>query len=639
MNILLANTPEECARWKGIVVIVDVLRTVSTVCVLLKRESSRAALLCASVQTAELLKKSKPGLVVLSEREMPFEHQDDSPYLASKLSSGKSVLVVSKDSGRAFQGATQASRILMGSFCNFEALTDVLFKEKQDVLLVPASIFSHMRAEEDLLCAGAIKDFMQGNGSPERALGEFGNTVRLAEFTKKGPKTAGKDLRFILKIDGLPIVPELVRSEDGEWAQCVPYGKATDEKWLAAPEKQVPQANTAQPAAAKPAFGEPAEPETLPPLSVHQDTQTPPQAPAEPAPAEPPARKAPAQPSAPAKPPKRVAKSSGKKAVPEAENNKAGKTTFRLKGFFSDIVRSVKEEKEELENSLRQAALGKKRAYNLKSQDPMDVLLNKSGQSSATPRVEGHAFAGKSKATAPASTPAGQPVSVGGSGRRKKAIVLFSGGLDSTTCLYWAIAQGYHCEALTVLYGQRHARELESAREITNHMGIPHHIVELNLPWLKKSSLVDASQPLPDIAVEKIPSNGIPSTYVPGRNLMFLSMAGSLADSIGAGAIISGPNAVDFSGYPDCTPAFYQAMGDALNRGTERGVNGGIEVLAPLMTKSKAEIIKMAVRLHAPLELTWSCYAGGEKPCGKCDSCKLRAKGFAEAGLKDPALE
>ena len=149
---------------------------------------------------------------------------------------------------------------------------------------------------------------------------------------------------------------------------------------------------------------------------------------------------------------------------------------------------------------------------------------------------------------------------------------------------------------------------------------------------------MDASQPLPDIAVEKIPSNGIPSTYVPGRNLMFLSMAGSLADSIGAGAVISGPNAIDFSGYPDCTPAFYQAMGDALNRGTERGVNGGIEVLAPLMTKSKAEIIKMAVRLHAPLELTWSCYAGGEKPCGKCDSCKLRAKGFAEAGLKDPAL-
>ena len=120
---------------------------------------------------------------------------------------------------------------------------------------------------------------------------------------------------------------------------------------------------------------------------------------------------------------------------------------------------------------------------------------------------------------------------------------------------------------------------------------------------------------------------------------MFLSLAGSLLDAIGADAIIAGPNAVDFSGYPDCTPAFFKAASEALNRGTLRGVREGIEVLAPLMKLSKAEIVKMAVKLNVPLKLTWSCYAGGEKPCGKCDSCKLRAKGFAEAGVQDPSIE
>ena len=221
---------------------------------------------------------------------------------------------------------------------------------------------------------------------------------------------------------------------------------------------------------------------------------------------------------------------------------------------------------------------------------------------------------------------------------RKKAVVLFSGGLDSTTCLYWALAHGYTCETLTVTYGQKHAREVASARKIAEKTGVVTHMVDVHLPWLSTSSLVDTAQTLPDNRVEDIEKHGIPSTYVPGRNLLFLSMAGSLADAIGADSIIAGPNAVDFSGYPDCTPAFYQAAAQALNHGTKQGVTNGLEVLAPLMHLSKADIVRLADSLNVPFELTWSCYAGGEKPCGHCDSCKLRAKGFLEAGVTDTSL-
>jgi 7-cyano-7-deazaguanine synthase len=222
----------------------------------------------------------------------------------------------------------------------------------------------------------------------------------------------------------------------------------------------------------------------------------------------------------------------------------------------------------------------------------------------------------------------------------KKAIVLFSGGLDSTTCLYWALSQGYVCETLTVTYGQRHAREIKSAEKIAAKLGVKTHFLDVKLPWLAEGcSLTDATQPLPDLPVEQIVQEGIPSTYVPGRNLLFLSLAGSLADSVDADAIIAGPNAVDFSGYPDCTPDFYKAAAQALNCGTKKGVTAGLEVLAPLMYLSKADIVRLADSLHVPFELTWSCYAGEDKPCGKCDSCKLRARGFEEAGVKDTALK
>ncbi len=220
-----------------------------------------------------------------------------------------------------------------------------------------------------------------------------------------------------------------------------------------------------------------------------------------------------------------------------------------------------------------------------------------------------------------------------------KAIVLFSGGLDSTTCLYWALEKGYQCETLTVSYGQRHVREVQAARMIASKLDVTQHEVTLHLPWLAASSLVDTRQTIPDQPLAEITSGNIPSTYVPGRNLMFLSVAASLADAVGADAVIAGPNAVDFSGYPDCTPQFFQAARQAINLGTVRGVKQGIEVLAPLMDLSKADIVRLGAKLGVPFELTWSCYKGGDKPCGTCDSCKLRARGFADAGIKDGSVE
>ena len=151
---------------------------------------------------------------------------------------------------------------------------------------------------------------------------------------------------------------------------------------------------------------------------------------------------------------------------------------------------------------------------------------------------------------------------------KKKAIVLFSGGLDSTTCLYWALAQGYECEALTVSYGQKHEREVQAARIIAERLGVKQHFVRLDFPWLSSSSLVDKEQEIPDFSLEEITSGQIPSTYVPGRNLVFLSVAASLMDAVQADAIVAGPNAIDFSGYPDCTPMFFQAAAEAINRGT-----------------------------------------------------------------------
>ncbi|MFA6433478.1 MAG: 7-cyano-7-deazaguanine synthase QueC [Elusimicrobiales bacterium] len=223
--------------------------------------------------------------------------------------------------------------------------------------------------------------------------------------------------------------------------------------------------------------------------------------------------------------------------------------------------------------------------------------------------------------------------------KNKKAVVLFSGGLDSTTALCWALDRGYACRAVSFDYGQRHRKENLCARRIARALGVEFSVIRLAFPWLGSSSLVDNEQKLPELRLSKIGAGKtIPSTYVPGRNLMFASIGVSLADSIGAEAVVMGPNAIDYSGYPDCRPEFYRAFEKAAAAGTRRGASGKkIRLLTPLISLSKKEIIELAVRLEVPLRHTWSCYAGGAVPCGRCDSCKLRAEGFRAAGIPDPA--
>ena len=220
----------------------------------------------------------------------------------------------------------------------------------------------------------------------------------------------------------------------------------------------------------------------------------------------------------------------------------------------------------------------------------------------------------------------------------KKAVVLLSGGLDSATCLYIAQAQGYRCSCLVVDYGQRHRREIRSARAVARAAGCPSFTAKLGLPW-GGSALTDRTIPVPSGRSPDRIGRGIPATYVPARNTIFLSLALGFAETSGAEAVFIGANALDFSGYPDCRPAYYRLMRKVARTGTKAGVEGkGIRIEAPLIRLTKAQIIRKGKRLGAPLRLTWSCYAGGKRPCGRCDSCLLRAKGFREAGESDPAI-
>lgn len=221
----------------------------------------------------------------------------------------------------------------------------------------------------------------------------------------------------------------------------------------------------------------------------------------------------------------------------------------------------------------------------------------------------------------------------------KKAVILHSGGLDSTTCLYWALNKGYECICLNVTYGQKHKKETNCCRKICENLKVKLIEINLNLPWLKDvTSLVGGNKtPIPNEPLSKIKSIGrLPSTYVPARNLIFASIAASLADSIGASAIVIGANSVDYSGYPDCRPRFYVPLERAIFEGTRSAVGGArIAVLTPLLKMSKAQITKLGAKLGVPFGLTWSCYRGGKKPCGKCDACRLRKEGFDKAGIKD----
>ena len=217
----------------------------------------------------------------------------------------------------------------------------------------------------------------------------------------------------------------------------------------------------------------------------------------------------------------------------------------------------------------------------------------------------------------------------------KKAVVLLSGGMDSATVLAMAIAQGYACYALSFRYGQRHTAELQAALEQAQRQGaVRHEIIDLDLSRFGGSALTDDR-----IEVPTSPTQGIPVTYVPARNTVFLSIALGWAEVLGAQAIFIGVNAVDYSGYPDCRPEYIAAFEKMANLATRAGVEGqGVRIHAPLIDLSKADIIRQGVRLGVDYGLTVSCYqADAEgRACGACDSCRLRAAGFAAAGITDP---
>jgi len=219
----------------------------------------------------------------------------------------------------------------------------------------------------------------------------------------------------------------------------------------------------------------------------------------------------------------------------------------------------------------------------------------------------------------------------------KKAVILFSGGLDSATVLYLAQREGYRCRPIVFDYGQRHRREIISARRIARAADVPCEVLKVPFPR-KSSSLTDPTARIPLGNAGK-KTRAIPSTYVPARNIVFLSLAVSFAESIGAEAVFIGANAVDFSDYPDCRPMFYTAFRRTIVVGTKSGTEGrSVKILAPLLYKTKAEIVKLGFALGVPYRLTWSCYQGGRRPCGRCDSCAFRAKGFREAGRADPLV-
>jgi 7-cyano-7-deazaguanine synthase len=215
----------------------------------------------------------------------------------------------------------------------------------------------------------------------------------------------------------------------------------------------------------------------------------------------------------------------------------------------------------------------------------------------------------------------------------KKAVVLLSGGLDSAVTLYRAKAHKYKCFCLTFDYGQRHKKEIISARAVAGKAACPLFVFKTEFPW-KGSALLDRNIKIPrHNSTGKI--SGIPPTYVPARNTIFLSIALSYAEAIGASAIFIGANAIDFSGYPDCRPDYYAAFRKMAKLGTKCGTEGKpVGIITPLIRKTKAQIIEMGKKLKVPLELTWSCYAGGKKPCGKCDACLIREKGFTEEGIR-----
>jgi len=219
--------------------------------------------------------------------------------------------------------------------------------------------------------------------------------------------------------------------------------------------------------------------------------------------------------------------------------------------------------------------------------------------------------------------------------KQKKAVILLSGGLDSATVAAMARAEGYACYSMSFDYGQRHRSELQAAERVARQLGmVEHKVIGLNLNGIGGSALTDLSIDVPEEAGE-----GIPVTYVPARNTVFLSLALGWAEVLGAQDIFIGVNAVDYSGYPDCRQEFIEAFERMANLATRAGVEGTpFRIRAPLQNMSKAEIIRAGTQLGVDYGLTLSCYQADDagRACGKCDSCRFRAEGFAQAGVPDP---
>ncbi|WLF83304.1 7-cyano-7-deazaguanine synthase QueC [Moraxella sp. ZY210820] len=216
----------------------------------------------------------------------------------------------------------------------------------------------------------------------------------------------------------------------------------------------------------------------------------------------------------------------------------------------------------------------------------------------------------------------------------KKAIILLSGGLDSATCLAWAKSR-YECIALSFMYGQRSTTELNAAKKLAEQAGVQHRIINIDLANLGGSALTDHSLAMP----ENAESQGIPITYVPARNTIFLSYALAVAEVFEAEAIVIGVNAVDYSGYPDCRPEFIHAFTELARLATKAGVEGHpLTIETPLLHLSKANIIRLGLEHGVNYSQTVSCYQADDdgRACGKCDSCRLRQQGFIDAGVADP---
>ncbi|NVM01974.1 MAG: 7-cyano-7-deazaguanine synthase QueC [Candidatus Helarchaeota archaeon] len=216
----------------------------------------------------------------------------------------------------------------------------------------------------------------------------------------------------------------------------------------------------------------------------------------------------------------------------------------------------------------------------------------------------------------------------------RKAVCLLSGGLDSSTVIYYAKNQGYEVYALSFDYGQRHKKELDAAKNIASSVGAKEHkILKVDLTQIGGSALTDQNIEVPiDREIEEMTSE-IPITYVPMRNTIFLAFAAAYAEVIGADTIFAGMNFIDYSGYPDCRPEYVNAMQKAIKLGSKAQ---NIKIETPIIRMDKREIIQLGSKLSVPYKKTWSCYKGGKKACGQCDSCLLRIKGFEDAGLIDP---